>query len=200
MRKLFYIITPHQINIQQGNFVSQEMLDKIQPGMTKEQVRFALGTPLLSDIFHSGRWDYMFRLQKPDGRMTHNRVVIYFDNNRVARIVNDPLPNEKQYLEAIVGPVPKKKGDADKKAPTATEKTAPAVTEQPAPVVTEQPAPIVTEQPAPVVIEQPAPVVIEQPAPMEKTTTAVPQNIPDALPDDDAIRLFIQLHQLMHSQ
>jgi outer membrane protein assembly factor BamE len=109
VKRLLHIITPYQIDIQQGNFVSQEMLARIQPGMAREQVRFALGTPLLTDIFHSNRWDYIFRLQKPDGKMTNNRVVIYFENNRVARIIHDPLLNETQYLEIIAGPPSQKK-------------------------------------------------------------------------------------------
>ncbi|NLC23261.1 MAG: outer membrane protein assembly factor BamE, partial [Oxalobacter sp.] len=123
VQKLLNIITPYRINIQQGNFVSQEMLARIQPGMTKEQVRFALGTPLLTDLFHSARWDYLFRLQKPNGQITNNRVIIYFEDNRVARIVNDPLPEETQYLETIAGPAPKKKvKDSEKKAAADTDK------------------------------------------------------------------------------
>ncbi|MCM1511566.1 MAG: outer membrane protein assembly factor BamE [Oxalobacter formigenes] len=108
VQKLLNIVTPYRINIQQGNFISREMLSRIQPGMTPEQVRFALGTPLLADIFHAGRWDYVFRLQKPNGQITNNRVIIYFEDNRVARIVSDPLPDETQYLETIAGQVPKK--------------------------------------------------------------------------------------------
>lgn len=123
VQKLLNIITPYRINIQQGNFVSQEMLARIQPGMTKEQVRFALGTPLLTDLFHSARWDYLFRLQKPNGQITNNRVIIYFEDNRVARIVNDELPEETQYLESIAGPAPKKKADSsDRKAEATQEK------------------------------------------------------------------------------
>ena len=108
VQKLLNIITPYRINIQQGNFISQEMLTRIQPGMTPEQVRFALGTPLLADIFHAGRWDYVFRLQKPNGQITNNRVIIYFKDNRVARILSDTLPDETQYLKTIAGSPPKK--------------------------------------------------------------------------------------------
>ena len=129
VQKMLNVITPYRITIQQGNFVSQEMLARIQPGMTKEQVRFALGTPLLTDLFHSARWDYLFRLQKPNGQVTNNRLVIYFEDNRVARIVNDPLPAETQYLDAIAGPAPKKKANdsARKAAPDADK---PDITEQ----------------------------------------------------------------------
>ncbi|MCM1128371.1 MAG: outer membrane protein assembly factor BamE [Alistipes senegalensis] len=123
VQKLLNIVTPYRINIQQGNFISREMLSRIQPGMTPEQVRFALGTPLLADIFHAGRWDYVFRLQKPNGQITNNRVIIYFEDNRVARIVSDPLPDETQYLETIAGPAPKKTAGNTKQtaAPSAEE-------------------------------------------------------------------------------
>lgn len=126
VQKLLNIITPYRIDIQQGNFVSQEMLEKIQAGMTKEQVRFALGTPLLADVFHSNRWDYLFRLQKANGQITNNRIVIYFDDNRVAKILHDALPNETEYLEIISGPVKKKKTDksVQPETPVSSEATA----------------------------------------------------------------------------
>ena len=53
-------VTPYKIEIQQGNFVSQDMVSQLKPGMTKEQVRFVLGTPLVTDIFHPDRWDYLY--------------------------------------------------------------------------------------------------------------------------------------------
>lgn len=107
--------SPYKIDIQQGNFISHEMLAKIQPGMTKEQVRFALGTPLLTDIFHGNQWDYMFRLQKPDGTLTSSRVTIFFDGNQIKEIKNDQLPSESEYLSRISGEEPK---------PSAKEETA----------------------------------------------------------------------------
>lgn len=130
VQKLLNIITPYRVNVQQGNFISQEMLSRIQPGMTPEQVRFALGTPLLTDIFHAGRWDYVFRLQKPNGQVTHNRVIIYFEDNRVARIASDPLPDETQYLETIAGPVPQKAAGKKQAASPAGETEAKAAPEE----------------------------------------------------------------------
>ena len=100
-KKWLSIFTPYKLNIQQGNFVSSEMLSRVQYGMTKEQVRFVLGTPLLMDMFHANRWDYLFRLQKPNGATTTNRVTIFFSGNLVDRIVSDKLPNEKEYLMHI---------------------------------------------------------------------------------------------------
>src|SRR5687767_14106840 len=53
-------ITPYRMEIQQGNFVSQEMVSQLKPGMTREQVRFILGTPMVTDVFHPERWDYVY--------------------------------------------------------------------------------------------------------------------------------------------
>lgn len=98
------IFKPYKINIQQGNFISQDMVAKLRPGMTKEQVRFVLGTPLLTDLFHADRWDYLFRLQKPDGSLTTNRIAVFFRDNRVERIQSSDLPSENEYLSHIFGP------------------------------------------------------------------------------------------------
>lgn len=54
------ILTVHKIDVQQGNVVTQEMVDKLKPGMTRAQVRFVLGTPLVTDVFHRDRWDYFY--------------------------------------------------------------------------------------------------------------------------------------------
>ena len=113
------LLTPYRINIQQGNFISYEMLDRVQPGMTREQVRFALGTPLITDIFRDNRWDYAFRLQKPDGELTNNRVVVFFEGNRVSRIYHDPLLHEADYVDAIMTPTSRRKKTTTRIAPVA---------------------------------------------------------------------------------
>ncbi len=101
VKKWLSFFTPYRVNVQQGNFISSEMLAKIQPGMTKEQVRFVLGTPLLTDMFHANRWDYLFRLQKTNGAITTNRVTVFFKENVVERVSNDHLPGEAEYLSHI---------------------------------------------------------------------------------------------------
>jgi len=96
------IFTPYRPDIQQGNFVSKEMVAQLQVGMTPDQVIFLMGTPLLTDIFHANRWDYLFWLQKGNGPTTTSRVTIYFKDNRVARIEGaGNLPTEADYLARI---------------------------------------------------------------------------------------------------
>lgn len=99
--RLFGFITPYRITIQQGNFVSQEMASQLKEGMTREQVRFLLGTALLTDMFHEDRWDYPFRLQKPNGEVVTSKLAIYFKNNTVEKFDGGVLPTEKEYLAHI---------------------------------------------------------------------------------------------------
>ncbi|MDR1311433.1 MAG: outer membrane protein assembly factor BamE, partial [Burkholderiaceae bacterium] len=152
LQRLVGIVTPYRVDIQQGNFVSSEVLSKVKEGMTKGQVRFALGTPLLTDIFHADRWDYTFRLQKPDGRITNNRVIVYFKANRVSRILNDPLPNEADYLSIIAGKaLPQKQDETKPTAPAVAEPVKPAVAEPVKPAVAEPVKPAVAEPVKPAV-------------------------------------------------
>lgn len=97
----FGIISPYRISVQQGNFVSQEMVTQLKEGMTREQVRFLLGTALLTDMFHEDRWDYPFRMLKPNGEVIASRLAIFFKNNTVARFEGGELPTEKEYLAHI---------------------------------------------------------------------------------------------------
>ena len=99
--KFLGIFTPYRITIQQGNFVSKEMADQVKLGMTREQVRFLLGTALITDMFHADRWDYMFRLLKPSGELTTSRVTVFFERSLVAKIERGELPNEQEYLKRI---------------------------------------------------------------------------------------------------
>lgn len=102
VKKWMIFFTPYRVNQQQGNFISAEMLNRLQPGMTKEQVRFALGTPLLMDIFHANRWDYPFRLLKRNGALTTYRVAVFFNQDGVVESVkHDSLPDEVEYLNQI---------------------------------------------------------------------------------------------------
>lgn len=90
-------ITPYKVEIQQGNFVSQEMVSQLQPGMSKEQVRFVLGTPLVTDIFHAERWDYVYWRETPEGQREQRKLAVFFNEGRLARLDGDVVPpREKQ--------------------------------------------------------------------------------------------------------
>jgi outer membrane protein assembly factor BamE len=77
----------YRINIQQGNFLDQAAVDTVKTGMTRSQVRYLLGTPMVADSFNKERWDYIYYLKK--GRTHHvdsRRVTVYFDGDKVARL------------------------------------------------------------------------------------------------------------------
>jgi outer membrane protein assembly factor BamE len=82
----------YKIDIQQGNVVTPDMVSRLKPGMTRSQVRFVLGTPLVVDAFHPHRWDYVYRLQKA-GRLTEQRrVTVVFENDVLKNVEGDLAP------------------------------------------------------------------------------------------------------------
>lgn len=106
------LLEPYRIDIPQGNYVTQQMLDQVKPGMNKEQVRFALGSPLLVAAFRTDRWDYVYRFQFANGNAEVRRVVIFFQDDKVSKIDADPLPErDDQSDPALPGyRPPAKKG------------------------------------------------------------------------------------------
>ena len=81
----------YKIDIQQGNVLTQEMVAQLKPGQTREQVRFILGTPLVVDIFHADRWDYVYRFQsgRDDQEFQQRRLVVYFEDGKLTRLDGD---------------------------------------------------------------------------------------------------------------
>jgi outer membrane protein assembly factor BamE len=85
-------LTPYRIEIQQGNYVTQEMVAQLKPGLTRDQVRFVLGTPLVSDIFHEERWDYVFMRQRANSsEIEYHRIAVVFDDGRLKWIEGDVM-------------------------------------------------------------------------------------------------------------
>jgi outer membrane protein assembly factor BamE len=85
-------LSAYRMDIQQGNYVTQDMVAKLKPGMSKAQVRFALGTPLIVDPFHVDRWDYVYVLQKRGKVVEHRRLVVLFENEKLLRLEGDVTP------------------------------------------------------------------------------------------------------------
>lgn len=96
-------IKPYRIDIQQGNFLSQEMVSKLKKGMTREQVRFVLGTPLVSDIFHANRWDYVFYREVRGAPPQRQQLTVFFENDRLERVAGEVKPVDGK---APAGPAP----------------------------------------------------------------------------------------------
>ncbi len=85
-------LNPFKIDIRQGNYVSQEMVAQLRPGQTRDQVRFILGTPLVTDIFHADRWDYVYRFKPGRGELQQRRLMVFFEDNKLVRVAGDVTP------------------------------------------------------------------------------------------------------------
>ena len=104
-----HIVTPYRIDIQQGNFITSDMVQKLAVGQTREQVRFILGTPLLVDIFRTNRWDYVFRSAKGWNEPEKRKLIVFFDaSGRVERWEADlPEPAPAAPDKPTADPQPK---------------------------------------------------------------------------------------------
>ena len=155
-------VKPFKMDIQQGNVVTSKMLLQLRPGMTKSQVRFIMGTPLIVDSFHKDRWDYFYQLRQAGKIVEQRRVILDFDKDFLIKVRGDVVPegtagaatsNESSVAKTItVEPKPKQekglldklkfweKDELDKAAvkpevaskPTLTETTPPANVDAPA--------------------------------------------------------------------
>lgn len=86
------VFSVYRMEIQQGNYVTQEMVTQLQPGMTRDQVRFVLGTPLLTDIFHDNRWDYVYRRTRANSReVDERRLSVFFEADKLVRVEGDVI-------------------------------------------------------------------------------------------------------------
>ncbi len=83
----------HRITVQQGNVVTQEMIDKLKPGMTRRQVAFIMGEPVLHNPFDADRWDYVYTIVVPRVGESHVRMSLFFDNDLLARFSGDLKPS-----------------------------------------------------------------------------------------------------------
>ena len=92
------MLTAHKIEMQQGNYVDQEMIGKLRPEMTRSQVRFVLGTPLVADVFHPDRWDYIYLTGEAGDVKRQRRITVVFDGDTLKRIEGDVNPGENLTL------------------------------------------------------------------------------------------------------
>jgi outer membrane protein assembly factor BamE len=95
----------YRIDIPQGNIITQEMVDQLRPGLTKRQVNFIMGTPLIRDTFDQDRWDYVYSYQPGGGERAQERVTVYFDNGELSRFTGDfqQTPENNQFPSQASG-------------------------------------------------------------------------------------------------
>lgn len=82
----------HKIDINQGNSLTQDMVEKLKPGLTRQQVRATLGTPLLADVYHTNRWDYVYEYRYQGKLVTHRNFSVFFVDDKLARWEGDEQP------------------------------------------------------------------------------------------------------------
>lgn len=82
----------YKIDVQQGNIVSQEMIDQLRPGMTRSQSRFVMGTPLMQDTFHPNRWDYLYTIEPGGGERLQERQALLFQQDTLVGLDGDFTP------------------------------------------------------------------------------------------------------------
>lgn len=136
-RSIAASITPYRIDIVQGNFVSREAVSQLREGMTREQVRFVLGTPLLNDVFHTNQWDYVFAFRRGSSQVVQQRrYTVHFDGDRLVKFGGDELPSEYELISEIDGikltPDAVKAGAATAPAPAPVEAASAAASPAPA--------------------------------------------------------------------
>ncbi len=122
-------INEYKIDIQQGNVLSQEMVSQLKPGQTREQVRYLLGTPMIADVFHQWRWDYLYRYQNGrTGAVESRRLAVFFDaSGHLERVEGDVAGGDAKELampvsnNRLVDLGSLSSEDADKPLPPRTE-------------------------------------------------------------------------------
>lgn len=94
-------ITPYKIDIIQGNFVSSEQVGQLRPGMTREQVKAVLGTPLMASLFHANRWDYVFTLKRQGVEPQSFKYTVFFKGDQLERFEGDAMPSEQEFIARL---------------------------------------------------------------------------------------------------
>lgn len=94
-------ITPYKIDVIQGNFVSREQVELLKPGLSREQVKGLLGTPLLASLFHADRWDYVFTLKRQGVEPQSYKYTVFFKDDQLVRFEGDTMPTEAEFISSL---------------------------------------------------------------------------------------------------
>ena len=93
--------TPYRVEIIQGNFVSREQVEALKPGMSRQQVREVLGTPLVTSLFHANRWDYVFTMRRSGVESQQRKLAVFFKNEVFERAEGDTMPTEAEFVATL---------------------------------------------------------------------------------------------------
>jgi outer membrane protein assembly factor BamE len=104
---------PYRPDVQQGNWITSEQVAQLQQGMTREQVRFILGTPTLQDIFRTNRWDYPYYNKPGYGEEQERKFTVWFEGDSLVRWEGDKQPDRQPFQKADTGMTPTESDDTD---------------------------------------------------------------------------------------
>lgn len=107
-------VKPFKMEVQQGNVVTSKMLLQLRPGMTRSQVRYIMGTPLIVDSFRDNRWDYFYELRKEGKIIEKRRVILDFDKDSLVSVRGDVIPSAENPDVKTIVEAPQKKGEEAK--------------------------------------------------------------------------------------
>ena len=108
-RNAMSAITPYKMEVVQGNFVSREQVEALQPGMSRQHVREILGTPLVTSVFHDDRWEYVFTIKRQGVEEQNRKLTVFFDGERFVRAEGDEMPSEAEFVATLGKPSEKLK-------------------------------------------------------------------------------------------
>ena len=108
-RNAMSAITPYKVEVVQGNFVSREQVDALEPGMSRQHVREILGTPLVTSVFHADRWEYVFTIKRKGVQEQTRKLTVFFEGERFVRAEGDPMPSESEFVATLGKPTGKLK-------------------------------------------------------------------------------------------
>jgi outer membrane protein assembly factor BamE len=94
------VLKPYRIDVRQGNFVTQDMVAQLKPGLSREQVRFILGSPLVADMFHADRWDYVYTFKHGHSEAQQRTLTVFFQDNKLTRVAGDVVAEDASRAEA----------------------------------------------------------------------------------------------------
>lgn len=94
---------PYRIDVAQGNIVTQDMVARLEPGMSKQQVTYVMGTPLLVDVFRPDEWVYHYSLRHGSGEHEQRRIILVFEGDRLARVTGDVQSAPRDESAPLVG-------------------------------------------------------------------------------------------------
>ncbi len=97
----------YRINVEQGNVVTEEMVEQLRPGLNRRQVRYIMGTPLIEDSFHEDRWDYLYLLRNGSELLSETQLTLWFEEDALVRVEGPDAPSwDEPQSEASASEAP----------------------------------------------------------------------------------------------